>query len=132
MTRYLLDTTVLIGYLRDDARAVAFVLGRFSEGDDLCTSCVTIVEVERGSRPGGRKAAGALLDRLAFLPTTKEAAFHAGRYQADWRRRGKTIHLADALIAGTARAHGAVLVTDNLADLPMRDIRVRAPDRARA
>jgi hypothetical protein len=31
-------------------------------------------------------------------------------------------------VAGTARTHGAVLVTDNLTDFPMRDIRVVEPD----
>ncbi len=34
------------------------------------------------------------------------------------------MHLADALVAGTARAHGAVVVTDNVVDFPMKDIRV--------
>lgn len=64
---------------------------------------------------------------MEFLLTTREAAERAGRYQADWARRGKTLHLADALVAGTARAHGAVLVTDNVVDFPMRDLRVARP-----
>lgn len=65
---------------------------------------------------------------MEFLLTTREAAKRAGRYQADWARRGRTLHLADTLVAGTARAHGALLVTDNLTDFPMRDIRVVEPD----
>ena len=65
---------------------------------------------------------------MDFLLTTKKAAERAGRYQADWARRGKTSHLADALVAGPALAHGAVVVTDNVADFPMRDIRVVAPE----
>lgn len=31
---------------------------------------------------------------------------------------------ADALVAGTARAHGAILITDNVRDFPLRDVRV--------
>jgi hypothetical protein len=50
----------------------------------------------------------------------------SSRYQAQWARRGRTIHTPDALIAGTARAHGAVLVTDNIDDFRMRDIRVES------
>lgn len=51
----------------------------------------------------------------------------AGRYQAEFDRRGRTIHTADALVAGTARAHGAILATDNVRDFPMEDITVEAP-----
>jgi predicted nucleic acid-binding protein len=67
-----------------------------------------------------------LLSRLNFLETTREAATRAGRYQADFASRGIAIHTADALVAGTARAHGSILITDNVDDFPMRDIRVQA------
>lgn len=59
--------------------------------------------------------------------TTREAATRAGRYQADFGRRGVTIQTADALVAGTASAHGAILLTDNVRDFPMRDIEVEPP-----
>lgn len=42
----------------------------------------------------------------------------------------QTIELADALIAGTARVHGAVLVTDDITDFPIRDVRVQPPSEA--
>ncbi len=72
--------------------------------------------------------AAALLDGLTVLETGREAARRAGRYQARFAARGRTIHTPDALIAGTARAHGAVLVTHNVSDFPMHDIRVERPD----
>lgn len=75
-----------------------------------------------------RKRATALLDRLGFLVTDREAARRAGRYQAEGARRGRTIHTPDALVAGTARAHGAVLLTHNTNDFPMDDLRVEHPD----
>jgi predicted nucleic acid-binding protein len=88
---------------------------------------VTIAEIERGIRASERRATAHLLGRLRFLETTREAAARAGRYQAEWQNRGHTMHLADALIAGTARAHGAIILTDNVKHFPMRDIRVIAP-----
>jgi predicted nucleic acid-binding protein len=127
LTRYLLDTTVLIAQLRGDPEVADLVLALHRGGHSLCTSCVNIAEIERGIQPKERKATEALLDRLEYLPTTKEAAFRAGRYQREWQQKGTTIHLADALVAGTARVHGAVLITDNAHDFPMRDIRVRRP-----
>lgn len=127
MTRYLLDTTVLIAHLRGDEDAATSLLSLLENGHSLCTTCVNVAEIERGIKPKERKAASALMDRLEYLVTTKEAAFRAGRYQAEWKKRGKTIELADALIAGTARVHGAILLTDNVTDFPMRDVRAQAP-----
>jgi predicted nucleic acid-binding protein len=97
-------------------------------GHVLATTCVNLAEVEAGLRQRERRKAGVLLDRLRFLPTDREAAHRAGRYQADWARRGRTIQTPDALVAGTARAHGAILVTHNTDDFPMRDVQVEHPD----
>jgi predicted nucleic acid-binding protein len=127
MSTYLLDTTVLIRHLRDPEGMRPFLLGLLADGHALGTSCVNVAEVERGLRPGERDAVRDLLDRLRFLVTTREAAARAGRYQAEFGARGRTIEIADALIAGTARAHGAILLTDNLSDFPMADVTSEPP-----
>jgi tRNA(fMet)-specific endonuclease VapC len=127
LSLYLLDTTVLIAHLRGDEEVRHQLLALLAEGHSLGISCVNVAEVERGVRSRERKAAATLVERLRFLATTREAAQRAGRYQRDFGRRGTTIHTADALVAGTARAHGAILLTDNVPDFPMRDIRVVAP-----
>jgi predicted nucleic acid-binding protein len=101
------------------------LLGR---GGTLATSCVNLAEIEAGLRQRERRKAEAVLGRLRFLVTTREAALRAGRYQAEWARKGRTIETPDALVAGTARGHGAVLVTHNMSDFPMRDLRVEHPD----
>lgn len=124
VTRYLLDSTVIIRRLRGDEQALERLLQLVGEGHVLGTSCVNIAEIERGSRPVDRRRTGAFLDRLELFETTREAAERAGRYQAMYARRGRTIHTPDALIAGTARAHGAVLLTDDVEDFPMSDVRV--------
>ncbi len=74
---------------------------------------------------GGRSRYWTACDSLV---TDRDAARRAGRYQAEWAGRDRTIHTADALVAGTVRAHGALLLTHNTGDLPMRDLRVRHPD----
>jgi predicted nucleic acid-binding protein len=99
-----------------------------ADGHVLGTSSINIAEIEAGLRSAERRRAAALLDRLRFLPTDREAAHRAGRYQADWARKGQSIRTPDALVAGTARAHGAVFVTHNTDDFPMRDLRVEHPD----
>jgi predicted nucleic acid-binding protein len=93
----------------------------------LGTSCVNIVKVERCIRPKERTAANDSLNRPRFLETRREAAVRAGRDQAQFEKRGRTVHAADGLVAGTARAHGAILLTDDVRDFPMRDVRVESP-----
>jgi predicted nucleic acid-binding protein len=127
LTVYVLDSTVLIGFLRDTPPIASDLLQRFGAGHTLATTCVNIAEVERGLQPGERQRASAFLDRLRFLVTGPEAARRAGRYQAEWAARGRTIHTPDALIGATARAYGAVLLTHNVADFPMHDLRVEVP-----
>ncbi len=127
-TVYVLDSTVLIGYLRDTPSIASALRERLREGHTLATTCVNLAEVERGLRARERPRATAFLDRLRFLVTDREAVRRAGRYQAEWAKGSLTIHTPDALIAGTARANGAVLVTHNTNDFPMRDLRIQHPD----
>lgn len=129
MTTFLLDTTVVIDHLRWEVGVRDRLLAAWQRGDDLAVSAVTIAEVTRGARPPEARATRRLLDRLTFLATSREAARRAGDYQRRLAEAGVTLHTADALIAGTARAHGAVLVTDNLRDFPMADLRVLPPER---
>lgn len=104
------------------------MLGLLGRGDTLATSCVNLAEIEAGLRHRERRKAESVLGHLRFLVTTPEAAQRAGRYQAEWARQGRRVETPDALVAGTARAHGAVLVTHNIDDFPMRDVRVQHPD----
>ncbi|MGD0950565.1 MAG: PIN domain-containing protein [Candidatus Binatia bacterium] len=130
LSLYLLDTTVLVAHLRGESDVTGLLLRLLSEGHHLGTTCVNIAEVERGVRPRERRTTALLLERLKFIETTREAAIRAGRYQREWQVRGHTIHMPDALIAGTARAHGAIILTDNVKHFPMRDVRVIAPPRS--
>ncbi|MEX2552412.1 MAG: type II toxin-antitoxin system VapC family toxin [Actinomycetota bacterium] len=126
LSRFLLDTTALIAHLRGESSVTQLFLDLLASGHRLGTCCVNVAEVERGLKPSERKLARSLMERLEFFETTMEAATRAGRYQAALQKKGRTLHTTDALVAGTARAYGAVLVTDNLADFPMADIKVQA------
>ncbi len=91
LTVYVLDSTVLIGYLRDTPPIASDLRRRLREGHTLATTCVNIAEVERGLRPVERQRASAFLDALGFLVTDREAARRAGRYQADFASEGRRI-----------------------------------------
>lgn len=124
---FVLDTNVVIEQLRGNAATARFLLNLLAAGHFLCTTGVTIAEIERGVLPKDRRRTKGFLDRLRFLATDREAASRAGIYQREFALKGRPITLADALVAGTARRHGAVVLTSNARDFPMRDLRVEVP-----
>ena len=123
--RYLLDTDIIVEYLRGSERAIRFLEG--IEGD-LFLSAITVAELYGGVR--GKEEEEALeqfLMAFEVLPVGTELAKRGGLYRRDYRPSHGT-GLADALIAAAAEAAGATLVTFNRRHYPMAK-RVKAPYR---
>jgi predicted nucleic acid-binding protein len=59
-----------------------------------------------------------------LVDVTRPIAEQAGLLRREWASRGRTLSLPDLLIAASAIHHGLVLVTDNVKDFPMRDLRL--------
>src|SRR5947209_13945454 len=112
----LLDTDVLIDYLRGQAKAVAFIDGLT---DDQILSAITVAELYAGVRDGAeRTALDAFVAAFEVVPVDDAIAIQGGLYRRDF---GKShgVGLADALIAATAECQGATLVTLNQKHFPM-------------
>ena len=110
------DTDVLIDYLRDHADAVAFLEGC---AQPLALSVVSVAELYVGVREGEeRRRLDVFAAAFEALPLKREAAVQAGL----WRRQYGRSHgtgLADALIAASVAAAGATLATLNRRHFPM-------------
>ena len=110
------DTDVLIDYLRDQAEAVAFLEGCVQP---LALSVVSVAELYVGVREGEeRRRLDAFAAAFEALPLEREAAVQAGL----WRRQYGRSHgtgLADALIAASVAAAGGTLATLNRRHFPM-------------
>ena len=131
----LLDTNVISELTRDDpdARVVSF-LGRHH---DLWVSSVVLHELEFGLRllPRGRrredlesavaKFVASYTDRM--LPVDRREAQAAAVLRVRAQQSGRTLHLGDALIAGTAKAHDLALATRNVTDFDGLDVAVFNP-----
>ena len=135
MTGFLLDTNVISELTRDepDARVVRFL----DDQDDLWLSSIVVFEMEYGlaTLPEGRRLEAlralqadilaAFGDRL--LPLNKSGAEQAAELRAQARHAGQAVDVGDALIAGTAKAHGLAIATRNVRDFDGMDIDVVNP-----
>jgi|SRR5690349_21691640 len=112
----MLDTDVLIDYLRDRAEAVEFLEERL---ESLLVSAVTVAELYAGVREGKERSS---LDQFVYafeiVPVDDEIARRGGLYRRDFGP-SHGIGLADALIAASAEQRKARLVSLNDRHFPM-------------
>ena len=120
----LLDTTVLIDYLRGKP-AVERVDALLGRGDTPCTSPVNVEEIVRGLHVSEAAAAERLFDGLHMVPIGRAEGHRAGEWRRQFAARGETLSQADCLVAAAAHTVDAVLATGNPRHFPMREIEVQ-------
>ncbi len=113
---FLLDTDVLVDFLRGYSKAVAFVNAQSSR---IILSSIVVAELYAGVKGDAEQAA---LENFVYLfrvvPVSADIAKAGGLYKRDY---GKShgVGLADAILAATAEAENAVLKTLNTKHYPM-------------
>ena len=112
MTRYLLDTGLVLRHLRGQRRVVTF-LRNLSKSERLSIATVTRLEVHAGMKPDERYATQKLLSRLAVYDLDREIADKAGDLVAASMKSGRLLGVPDAIIAATAISNNLTLVTLN-------------------
>ena len=122
--KILLDTSVLIDVLRrrNGRREALAALVRAHES--LATTTLNVAELYAGMRPGEEAATEALLKGLECFDLTGSAARLGGKLKYQWSKGGKTLSLADALIAAIAIEERCALLTDNRKDFPMPEVQL--------
>lgn len=114
--RLLIDTDVLVEYLRGRSEDVEYLEGLTS---DLYISAISVAELFAGVRDDEEeKSLKQFLLAFVVLPVTEKTARLGGLYRRDYGGSHGT-GLADALIAGTSEENGADLVTFNRRHFPM-------------
>ena len=126
MALYLLDTDAVADHLNGYEPTTALLEQLLEAGDLLATNAVVVAEIHSGLAEPSRAIADEFLGELAFLDVTPSIARQAGRHRFEAARRGKTLALADVLIAATALHHGATLVTGNVRHYQPTGVRVLA------
>ena len=112
----LIDTDVIIDYLRDEPEAISYLEGLT---DHLLISVVTVAELYAGVRDGTeRTTLDSFIKAFEIVAVNEEIAVKGGLYRRDYAKSHHT-GLADALIAATANTRNADLVTLNKKHFPM-------------
>jgi len=113
---FLIDTDVLIDYLRDAAIAVSYLE---SLPPPLLISAISVAEPYAGVREGDERVAlYEFLEAFEIVPVDEDIAVAGGPYRRGYGKSHGT-GLNDALIAATATVRNATLVTLNYKHFPM-------------
>ncbi len=115
MSRYLLDTGIVVRHLRGNRRIVALLRG-LGRTDRLGITAVTRLEIHVGMHEEERYATQKLLSRFVTYDLTGEVADRAGDFMRISRSGGQIVSIPDAIIAATAVQHKLTLVTLNQKD----------------
>lgn len=115
----LLDTNVVVHYLKGDPAIVARIL-KASRGE-LATPAIVVYELEYGTLRSKlparrRRELEAGLAHIRHVPFDSAAAMAAATIRIELEKQGSAIGSIDLLIAGTALSRGAALVTNNAAE----------------
>ena len=114
---YTLDTNVLAAILRDDAEVVQRVANALNRDDRVTLNAMTYFETRRGLHLPTFKRKLENFERFAqlwgVLPLDTAALDVSAIIYQNLRSKGTPLEDADILIAGTALANNAVLVTRN-------------------
>jgi len=116
---YALDTNTIIYFFKGVGRVAERLLA--TPPRDIVVPSVVVYELELGiakssSPQKRRKQLDQLLTAVTVLPFTRNEARAAAGIRARLEAGGRPIGPIDTLIAGTALASGAVLVTHNTAE----------------
>ena len=112
----LLDTDVLVDFLRGHSKALAFVN---AQSDRIILSSIVVAELFAGVRGDAEQVVlEDFISLFRVIPVDAEIAKAGGLYKRDYAR-SHGVGLADAILAATAESENAELKTLNTKHYPM-------------
>lgn len=120
----LLDTSVIIDALRLRRGRRQWLAQLVRSGHTLATSALNLAEVYAGMRPAEETQTKAFLLALHCHEINASIAELAGRLKSEWAKKGRTLTLADTMVAAVALQQRCPLATDNRKDFPMPELQL--------
>jgi predicted nucleic acid-binding protein len=121
---YLLDASVLISWLKGRTPAVSLLRQLATEGETLVVNTVSVAEVYSGVADKDRTITDELFAAFEYWPIDETTAKLAGTYRYQFDRQGKPLSVTDVLMAAQAIHSDATLVTGNVKDFPMPELKL--------
>src|SRR5258708_2795029 len=109
----LLDTSVLIDALRHRRGRRQWLAELVRAGHSLATSALNLAEVFAGMRPHEEERTKDFLTALDCHEITAGEGEMAGKLKSQWARKGRTLTLADTMVAAVALQRGCPLAPAN-------------------
>lgn len=122
---YLPDTNIFILGLKGDNPQASF-LAKLIAKEELVISVVVMGEFL--AKADGEKEIGflKLTERFKILIVDEQVALVAAEYRKQ-SSKTKRVYLLDCFLAAQAKVNNLILVTNDKADFPMKDIRTITP-----
>jgi predicted nucleic acid-binding protein len=122
----LLDSDVIIAWLRGSESVAGAVMNLLESGHNLLWTPVSVAEIFAGARKTESARIETLFLILETLPISETIGKEAGRYLQKYSK-SHSLELGDALIAASASMAGLSLWTLNKKHYPMPEVRLFYP-----
>ena len=124
MTKYLLDSNAVIYWLNGRAPAPALLAELSRRGDVLAVNAVSVAETYSGVPPYDLQRIDSLLEAFEFWPIDWAVARLAGEYRYKYGQEGRKLGAPDVILGAHAIREDATLITDNVRDFPMPELKI--------
>jgi len=115
MSNYLMDTDIVIEYLKNNKNVVNRLLQANINGEKVFINGIVYYEIKRGLLPSQSAKFGSLQNANMIIWLDKQNIFdEASIIYANLKQNNQLIGDADILIAATAKVNNLVVVTNNL------------------
>jgi tRNA(fMet)-specific endonuclease VapC len=116
-TKVILDTTVLVDFIRNKENAVSFVKN-LSEKYEICTTDINVFELYYGaylSKQTDKNVAAVkgMVNTIIVFSTTKESMEISAKLLANLDKKGQKIEVKDVLVAGICLLNSCLIATQN-------------------
>ena len=127
MKIYLLDSDVMISYLRGLEETVIVIDHLLKIGSVLGCCPVNITEVYAGMKESERNKTEKFVNSLRFFAIDREVAKLAGNIIYEYRNKGIVLSSTDAMIAAVAINNGLILITYSKRHYLMNELKSMSP-----
>lgn len=122
MSNYLLDSDVIIWYLRGREEVVS-LLQNLAHEKLLGCSPLSVIEIKLGMKKNEEDSTNCLFDAITVWDINREIAEQAVKYIIYYKGKGVTLDFVDATIAATCKLRDLTLMTYNTDHFPMNEVR---------